>query len=357
MTEETFNNLLGRIQHKIQRQDTVMRAAIPPGERLAITLRYLATGEAFTSLQYSFRVSRHSIGRIVIDTCKAIYDQLQPEFLPTPSTEEQWKEVAHTYERKWNFPNCIGALDGKHVVIETPTDSGSHFQNYKGTRSIVLMALVDADLKFVYIDVGANGKTNDAGIWGRCGLKAALENNTVNLPAPKALPQREVPVPFVVVGDEAFPLKPYLMKPYPRNQLDNEKRIFNYRLSRARRCVENAFGVLANRLRVFRQPIALEPAKVVCITKAACVVHNYLRSQHTTRRVYCPRTLVDQEDTATGQIQRGSWRREPEAFLPLVPSQDRNPATDAKMIREEFTTFFNSNGAVCWQDRVALFLD
>ena len=78
------------------------------------------------------------------------------------------------------------------------------------------MALVDADLRFLYIDVGTNGKVSDGGVWNKCGLKAALENNTLNLPAPEPLPGREVPLPYVVVADEAFGMKPWLMKPYPR---------------------------------------------------------------------------------------------------------------------------------------------
>lgn len=350
MDRETFNCLLGRIEEQIQRQDTTMRQAITPGERLSITLRYLATGESFSSMEYLFRISRHSIGRIVIDTCKALYQSLQPEFMKLPSTAEEWEAVAQKFERRWDFPNCIGALDGKHIVIQPPPNSGSHYFNYKGTHSIVLMALVDADLKFLYIDVGTNGRVSDGGVWGKCGLNSALMNNSVNLPAQKTLPGREMPVPRVLVADEAFGLKAHLMRPYPRAQLDNEKRIFNYRLSRARRCVENAFGVLANRLRVFRQPITIAPQKVVCITKAACALHNYLRTQDATRQVYSPNTLVDQVDQETGAVIPGSWREEPDCLLHLETTHDRNPTNDAKTIRQEFTSYFNTNGAVSWQN-------
>lgn len=350
MEQQTFNSLVCLLKPSLQRQDTVMREAIPVGERLAITLRYLATGHTFRSLEYVFRVSRHSISRIVIETCEALYNALQPNYLKVPSTEEEWNNIATRFEERWNFPRCIGALDGKHISIQPPPNSGSHFYNYKGFNSIVLMALADADLKFIYIDVGTNGRVSDGGVWAKCGLSRALEDNKLNIPPPKALPGRELPVPYAVVADEAFGLKPWMMRPYPRAQLDKNKQIFNYRLSRARRCVENVFGVLANRFRVFRQSIPLEPSKAVIITKAACVLHNYLRSGSLTRYTYTPPSLVDQEDTETGQIIRGAWREEPECMQPIAASSDRNPCVQAKEVREEYCSYFNTNGAVSWQE-------
>ena len=350
MDQHNFNILLSLVEPTLTRQDTVMREAIPAGERLAITLRYLATGHSFSSLEYVFRVSRHSISKIVIETCEALYNALQPNYLRTPSTEEEWRHIAKRFEERWNFPHCIGALDGKHVSIQPPPNSGSHYYNYKGFNSIVLMALADADLKFIYIDVGTNGRISDGGVWAKCGLSQALEENTLRRPPPTGLPGRQLPVPYAVVADEAFGLKPWIMRPYPRTQLDKSKQIFNYRLSRARRCVENVFGVLANRFRVFRQSIPLEPSKVVTITKAACVLHNYLRTGSLTRYTYTPPNLVDQEDTETGQIIHGAWRQEPECLNPIAASSDRNPSLQAKQVREEFCSYFNTSGAVSWQD-------
>lgn len=350
MGQNTFNSLVSLVEPSLRRQDTVMREAIPVGERLAITLRYLATGQTFSSLEYTFRVSRHSISRIVVETCEALYKALQQDYLKVPSTEEEWKHISTRFEERWNFPHCIGALDGKHVNILPPPNSGSHYYNYKGFNSIVLMALVDADLKFIYIDVGTNGRVSDGGVWAKCGLSRALEDNTLNIPPPEDLPGRQTPVPYVVVADEAFGLKPWMMRPYPRTQLDNNKRNFNYRLSRARRCVENVFGILANRFRVFRQAIALEPSKAVIITKAACVLHNYLRTESLTRYTYTPPSLVDQEDTETGQLIHGAWREEPECMRPIAASSDRNSSLQAKQVREEYCSYFNTNGAVSWQE-------
>ena len=86
---------------------------------------------------------------------------------------------------KWNFPNCIGALDGKHVNIKPPANSGSYHYNYKQRFSIVLMALVDADYRFIYVDIRCNGRVSDGAVFRYCTLSSALENNTLDIPPPE----------------------------------------------------------------------------------------------------------------------------------------------------------------------------
>lgn len=183
--------------------------------------------------------------------------------MQVPTTTDEWNTISADFLERWNFPNCLGALDGKHVVVQAPNKSGSYFYNYKHTHSIVLMALVDANYKFTYIDVGSNGRVSDGGVLRGCSLHEAIEQNSLNFPGPKPLPGRTTPVPHVIVADEAFPLKDNLMKPYPqRGGVDDDRRIFNYRLSRARRIVENAFGILSNRFRVLRSPICYSQSEL-----------------------------------------------------------------------------------------------
>ncbi|CAN8002030.1 unnamed protein product, partial [Ixodes hexagonus] len=125
--------------------------------------------------------------------------------------------------------HCVGALDGKHVALTPPHNTGAQFRNYKGFFSIVLMALVDAELNFIFVDVGRNGRMNDSGIWGACDLKEALERQPPILPEAEMLPRSTQTAPYVIVGDEGFGLKPYLMRPYPVSELTRERRLFNYR--------------------------------------------------------------------------------------------------------------------------------
>lgn len=155
---DLFHELLQRVGPRIERQNTFMRKSLEPGLRLAVTLRYLATGDSYKSLEYGFRVANNSISRIIPETCEALIAEFQDELLACPSTPEEWRLVSDKFASRWNFHNTVGALDGKHIGIRCPSNAGSMFYNYKGFHSIIMMALVDADYKFLYVDIGANGR-------------------------------------------------------------------------------------------------------------------------------------------------------------------------------------------------------
>ena len=85
---------------------------------------------------------------MVRDVCQALWSTLQPEVMPIP-TEETWIQSANAFATKWNFPHCIGAIDGKHMVIQAPPNSGSQYHNYHGSFSIIIMAVTDGNYKFI----------------------------------------------------------------------------------------------------------------------------------------------------------------------------------------------------------------
>lgn len=199
------------------------------------------TGASFTSLACNFRLGKSTVGSIVRETCTVIWDTLVSQELPTPDVNI-WKRNADEFLEQWNFPHCVAALDGKHIRLRAPPMSGSRYFNYKGYHSIVLLAAVDAQRRFVVIDVGAYGSRSDGGMLQGSTFGQLLESNTLNLPTLSCIPGTDIVVPFVFVGDEAFPLKTNLMRPFPQRHLTNDARIFNYRLSRARRQVECTFG-------------------------------------------------------------------------------------------------------------------
>jgi len=243
-------------------------------------------------------------------------------------------------------------MDGKHILIRPPANSGSYYFNYKSNFSIVLMALVDAHYKFIYVDVGCNGRISDGGVFKNCSLQRAFDDNSLHIPQPEPLPGQRIPTPFVIVADDAFPLKSYIMKPYPRNHLSREKRIFNYRLSRARRISENAFGILSNCFRVFMTPICLEPAKVESIVMASCTLHNYLREHTEAHSVYMPQGTLDTEDPITHSTQPGEWRKQQQSqsWVPLQRQGSNHHSNAAKRIRNHPCSFFVlQEGEVPWQ--------
>lgn len=174
-----------------------------------------------------------------------------------------------------------------------------------------------------------------------------MDRGLLNVPPPEPLPGSNITLPYAFVGDEAFPLRNDVMKPFSFRNLDHEQQIFNYRLSRARRTVENVFGVLANRLRVFLSNIALEPDKVATLTLAALCVHNFLRENASD--VYLPSAFADAEDE-NHYVVPGAWRKE----LPSVPvSNARNATTAAKTNLNNLKAYFLSlAGSVSWQENM-----
>lgn len=242
--------------------------------------------------------------------------------------------MAKTFE-KWNFPHCVGAIDGKHVVMFAPANSGSIFFNYKRTHSIVLMGISDGDCKFIYVDAGSNGRISDGGVFNKCSFAHALEKGSLHLPQAQPLTGRNVNVPFVFVADDAFALKPYIMKPFSGQNLSKDERVFNYRLSRSRRCIESAFGIMSARIRVMRAPIHLDAAKTRKITLACCALHNFLMTHQI--ELYAPNEFTDQGN------ENGSSMFTLESVVTDVKA-------DANKVREEFKQYFMSkDGQLPWQ--------
>lgn len=201
--------------------------------------------------------------------------------MPRPTCND-FKKIEADFWEKWNMPNCVSSIDGKHVRIKSPQHSGSLYFNYKEYFSIVLLAMVDANYKFVAIDAGSYGKEGDSGIFRKSTMGRSIANDSFNIPGPKALPNTNEQLPHFLIGDEAFPLSTYMMKPYSRRnaRVDRQMEIFNYRLSRARRVVENAFGLLSQVFRVFYTPIAVVPETCTDSVVVACCLHNILRDAY-----------------------------------------------------------------------------
>jgi hypothetical protein len=140
-----------------------------------------------------------------------------------------WKKKAEEFYLLWQFPSCIGAVDGKQIEIQTPYKIGSIFFNYKNIFTLLLFTLVDASYKFTIIDVSGHGKSSDGGIFTRSILRKSLEVNTLNISDSKSPPKSEESLPFVIMGDEALHVKKYLLRPYPVVSAlnDGSKQIYN----------------------------------------------------------------------------------------------------------------------------------
>ena len=156
---------------------------------------------------YNFRIGVLTARQRILDVCTAIWDALASIYMPVPSKVE-WHTIADDFFTRWNFPNCIGAIDGKHIMIQCPVNSGSLFYNYKSFFSIVLLVVTSADYRFVMVDIGAYGSSNDSSVLNNTALFKCLKKKKFGKPPSKQLPNdtKETCIPHVLLGDEAFPL-------------------------------------------------------------------------------------------------------------------------------------------------------
>lgn len=241
----------------------------------------MATGETFVALSLYFARGETTIRRIIRETTKMIWDVLKDIYMPSP-TRDDFKRIADRFELLWNIPNCIGALDGKHIRIEKFPNTGSENFNYKHFHSTVLLACCDADGLFTIIEPGFAGRNSDGGIFKACAMNYWLTHGGLDIPSPSPLVYDETNTefPYYFVAEEAFPLSRNVLRPYSSRNLDNVKRIFNYRLSRGRKTIECAFGMAAEKFAVLNGPIRCrDPVTVNNIVKAACILHNFVRKR------------------------------------------------------------------------------
>jgi Plant transposon protein. len=259
-----------------------------------------------------------------------------------PSTPEEWLVIEQGFKQK--FPRCVGAIDGKHIVIESPAHSGSKNFNYRGTFSIVLMALVDSDYRFIFADIGGQGRISDGGIFQHTLLWQKITNDSLNFPPESPLPGRDRHVPYVFIADGAFALhNKHVLKPFPGDHdIGTAERTFNTKLASSRVIVENVFGVLTSVYRIFKKPIAIDVKNVKLITMTCILLHNFLRTSQTSRNIYTPPGTFD--SLVHGQIVHGSWRQnhtESPVIRAIPPVARRSPASVSD-IRNEFANYFHN---------------
>lgn len=216
------------------------------------------------------------------------------------------------------------------------------------------MAVVDHNYQFIYADVGSEGRASDGGIWKKCTLFADLQDpaNPLNIPDPAPMVGYDGNLPFFLVGDDAFKMSTGLMKPYSQSKLSKKQRIYNYRISRARHIVENAFGIMSSKFRVFLKQIDLSPNNVDNAILAGVVLHNFCRQKCGVNYLQ-PQSLDVEDDDHN--IVAGTWRNEAGLLESVHGTRGMNASWAAKGMRDKLANFFlTPEGEVSWQYRLAL---
>ena len=273
MGRRTFDFLCEELHPFLCRENTNMRKAISVRRRVAISLWRLATNADYRTVGHLFGVSQASVCDIINEFCTVVSDVLLQKFIKVPVGEELDNNIKK-FKDKWGFPQCVGAIDGSHIPIKAPTEFHADYYNRKGWYSIILQAVVDSSYKFIDINVGWPGKVHDARVFSNSKIFAKGMEGTL-FPENKAIMINGVRVPLCIIADAAYPLLSWVMKPFPDNgKLSAEKSHFNYRLSRARMVVENAFGRLKGRWRCLLKQNEAVIERMNSVVATCCVLHN-----------------------------------------------------------------------------------
>lgn len=273
MSRKTFELLCAELNPYLQRKNTNLRSAVSVEARVAVTIWRLATNSEYRTIAELFGLGRSTVGEIVLDTCEVIVNHLFHRYVYMPQGE-RLRQVIEDFETRWGFPQVAGAIDGTHIPIIKPNDSASDYFNRKGFYSVIMQAVVDSSGLFLDSYIGWPGKVHDARVLVNSSLykKATTSNLLPNWTRRLC----GVDIPLLLLGDPAYPLLPWLMKPYLENQHSpREERHFNYRLSRARMSVENAFGRLKGRWRCLLKRMDIKVANVPTVVATCVALHNF----------------------------------------------------------------------------------
>ncbi|KAG6922118.1 hypothetical protein G0U57_003703 [Chelydra serpentina] len=318
MRKGTFLELCDLLSPALKRQDTRMRAALTVEKRVAIALWKLAMPDSYRSVANHFGVGK-SVGVVVMQVANAIVERLLSKVVTLGNVQAIVDGFA-----AMGFPNCGGAIDGTHIPILGPDHQGSQYINRKGYFSMVLQVLVDHKGHFTNINVGWPGKVHDARVFRNSGLFRRLQEG-IHFPDQK-ITVGDVEMLIVILGDPAYPLMPWLMKPYT-GALDSDKELFNYRLSKCRMVAECAFGRLKGHWRSLLTRSDLSKTNIPIVIAACCVLHNLCENK--------------------GETFMAGWEVEANRLASVYAQPDtraiRRAQQDAVRIREALKTSFQTD--------------
>lgn len=254
--------------------------------------------------------------------CTTICSVLKDECFPQP-TAEKLKEISEKFDKRLNFPNCIGGVGFKSIRVMKPQFTSINKRDY-----FIVKAVVDCDYQFVYVDIGdpyCSDSNTAASFYESTFLKEIIKHSeAIHLPH-----DENSLVPYVFVADEGFGLYPNVMRPYCSKSLTVDKRVFNYRLNRARRCVDSAFAILSSKFKIFHRPLNVSLELASKIIHTCCILHNFVKERDG--------SAFEDTLTVTGF----------QDFKSPVNYRGTTPALD---VRQKFTDYFMSEkGSLPWQ--------
>ena len=273
MGRESFDDLLRLLRGYVQRENTRFRDCIPPEKVLAIGLYRIAHGGSYDNTALAMNIGKTTVHEAFRDVVDALYD-IRNDFIKLPLTVDETAASIATFQHLSMLPNIAGAIDGSHIKIRAPRESAvDYFSRYQ-EHDVVVQAVVNGKKLFIDVAAGFPGSLHDARVLRNSSIYQKAENGNILSAGPMHVIGTEEIQPYLV-GDSAYPLSPWLQKPYPEGTRDPAEIRFNKELSSARVVVECAFGILKSRWRILDVIEERDIAFVSKIIIACAVLHNF----------------------------------------------------------------------------------
>ncbi|XP_017465343.1 PREDICTED: putative nuclease HARBI1 [Rhagoletis zephyria] len=272
MRSASFLVLCEKLRPHLQSSEISVTAPLPTEVQVAICLYKLASCSEYRVVGDVFgfhKSTAHKYFHIVVEAIL----RLQLDFLKFPQLDEAVM-IARGFQKICKIPNIIGAIDGTHIPVLPPSEGYLDYVNRKGWPSIMMQTVVDHKYMFQDISVKLPGSAHDATVFKESGLF----RNSAQLIPQYSTTIKGIEIPLLLVGDPAYPLLPWLIKPFTGN-LSPEEESFNCNLSSGRIVVENAFGRLKGRWRCLSKRIDVDPNFVPSVVLACAVLHNFAEQQ------------------------------------------------------------------------------
>ncbi|XP_051918103.1 uncharacterized protein LOC127598335 [Hippocampus zosterae] len=312
MSEETFLDICAELRPAMEKRDTNFRACVPLKKRVAIALWKLATNSEYRSISHLFGVSETTVCRCLREFCSAACALLLPRHVRFPDPETLARTAAEI-EASWGLPRCVGAIQGSHIPIIAPQENHRDYINARGWHSIILQGVVDGKGLF----------------WSTCaGMAGGLRHARALRESPlwEMAEQGRFDPSFYILGDSAYPLKPWLLKAFRQDgALTPERRAYNESVRSARATVRAAFSRLKGRWRCLTKRNDGDIRVVKSMVLTCCALHNICerhaeeyRDQWDTPALSEMRDVDDEEDEEQEEEEGGDVRDSLVRFLTNV---------------------------------------
>lgn len=316
MSGVTFAKLVYLLRPVLEKQDTNFRKAIPVQKRVAVATWRLANGNSFRTIAKTMAIGKSTAVEITKKFCHEL-SRLGPHFIRFPVSRRETAEAMLKFKEVENciIPQALGAIDGTHIPILTPaTESKADYFNRKQKHSVNTQAVIGSNLEFISVATGYPGSLHDARVLRNTEIFYRCENGEF-LATPKDVIE-QVTVRPLIIGDSAYPLSEWLIKPYRHaGDLTQAQRYFNRRLSGSRSIVERGFGLLKARWRCLLKRLDNEIENVSDVIISCFILHNICQISN--------EQYLDEDDILDHLIQQ-----EREARNRLRENNERNPMGD-----------------------------